>query len=186
MNKSLVLGLVAGATAVTAAGALASRTGLGLLGPTYAQVVSVKPVTKSVRTPREACHDEQVTVQKPVKDEHKVAGTLLGAVVGGVLGNQVGGGNGKKLATVAGAAAGGYAGNRIQDKMQKGDTEARTERRCETVYDRIEKPAGYQVTYRMKDKTGVVHMDHDPGSRLEIRNGKPVTELPDAPKTASR
>ncbi len=48
---------------------------------------------------REECTDVQVTRQKPIKDEDKIAGTAIGAVVGGVLGNQIGDGDGKKIAT---------------------------------------------------------------------------------------
>ena len=182
MNKSLVVGLVGGAVAVTAIGAVASFAHLGF-GTSYAEVISVKPVTTTVSTPRQACHDEQVTEQKAVKDEHRIAGTAVGAVLGGLLGNQIGGGNGKKLATVAGAAAGGYAGNQVQDKMQKADTQTKTEQRCETVYDRADKPAGYRVTYKLNGKTAVVRMDHDPGSRIPLKDGKPV--IKDAEPSAS-
>ena len=182
MNKSLIVGLVGGAVAVTAIGAAASFGHLGF-GSSYAEVISVKPLSSTVSTPRQACHDEQVTEQKPVKDEHRIAGTAVGAVLGGLLGNQIGGGNGKKLATVAGAAAGGYAGNQVQDKMQKSDTVTRTEQRCETVNDRTEKPGGYRVTYKLNGKTSVVHMDHDPGSRIPLKDGKPVTN--DAEPSAS-
>ena len=172
MNKSLIIGLASGAAAAVAIGAIASRGDFSL-GTAYAEVVEAKPLTKTIETPRQACHDEQVTREKPIKDEHKVAGTAIGAVIGGLLGNQVGGGNGKKLATVAGAAAGGYAGNRVQDKMQKADTETATESKCETVTDKSTVPAGYRVTYKLNGKTTVVHMSHDPGSRIPLKDGKP-------------
>ncbi len=172
MNKSLIIGLAAGAAGAVAIGAIASR-GDFKLGGVYAEVVDVKPVTKTVETPRQVCRDEQVTREKPVKDEHQLAGTAIGAVVGGILGHQVGGGNGQKLATVAGAAAGGYAGNRVQDKLQKADTESATESRCETVYDKTSVPAGFRVTYKLNGKTAVVRMSHDPGSRIPLKDGKP-------------
>jgi uncharacterized protein YcfJ len=175
MNRPILVGLLLGGTAITAAGGLAGYHHWSTAG-SYAEVVDVKPIVKTIKTPRQACHEEQVTRQKPVQDEHRVAGTVVGALVGGVLGNQVGGGNGKKLATVAGAAAGGYAGNRVQDRMQKGDTETTTEQRCETVYDSREKTAGYDVTYRRDGKTAIVRMDHDPGPRIPIRDGKLVLE----------
>jgi uncharacterized protein YcfJ len=177
MNKSLVIGVATGAIAVTAVGALATREHLGF-GPRYAEVISVKAITKTVSTPRQACHEEQVTRQKPVKDEHRVAGTVIGAVVGGILGNQIGGGSGKALATAAGVMGGGYAGNRIENKMQKADTETVSETRCATVYDRTEIPAGYRVTYRLNGKTEVLHMDHDPGARIPLRDGKLVLDDP--------
>ena len=179
MNKSLMMGLVGGAVAATGIGAAASFGHLGF-GSNYAEVVSAKPVSTTVSTPRQVCHDEQITEQKPVKDEHRIAGTAVGAVLGGLLGNQIGGGNGKKLATVAGAAAGGYAGNQVQDKLQRANTETKTEQRCETVYDRTEKPAGFRVTYTLNGKTSIVHMDHDPGSRIPLKDGKPVTKEPES------
>jgi uncharacterized protein YcfJ len=174
MSQKFLIGLVLGAIAVTAAGAYAGYQYFD--GGTYAEVISVKPITKTIKTPRQDCHDEQVTQQKPVKDEHRVAGTVVGALVGGVLGNQVGSGNGRKVATVAGAAAGGYAGNQIQDQMQKGDTYTTTQQRCVTAYDSEEKQEGYKVTYRLNGKVAVVHMDHDPGKRIPVRDGKIVPD----------
>lgn len=173
MNKSLLTGVVLGVAVATAGGAFA---GYKLLdrGPSYAQVLDVQPVTETVKTPRDVCHDETVTHTRAPKDEHKVAGTVIGAVVGGVLGNQVGGGNGKKIATVVGAGAGGYAGNRIQNRMQQGNTYNTTEQRCETVYDSHEKQVGYTVKYRMGDTEGTVQMDRNPGERIPVKDGQLV------------
>jgi len=70
--------------------------------PKFAEVLAVKEVSETIRTPREECQDVQVQKQAPVKDEHRVAGTVIGGVAGGVLGHQIGGGTGKTVATVAG------------------------------------------------------------------------------------
>jgi uncharacterized protein YcfJ len=171
MDKSLVTGLVIGAAVAAGAGALA---GLKLMnrGPEYAEVLKVTPVTRTIHTPRQECHDEQVTRQAPVKDEHQVLGTIAGAVIGGVIGHQVGGGSGRDLATVAGAAGGGYAGNRIQKNLQDRDTATTTEQKCATVYDSSEKITGYQVRYRLGGKEATVKMDHDPGPRIPLRDGQ--------------
>ena len=171
MDKSLVTGLVIGAAVAAGAGALA---GLKLMnrGPEYAEVLSVTPMTKAIRTPRQECHDEQVTRQAPVKDEHQVLGTIAGAVIGGVVGHQIGGGSGRDLATVAGAAGGGYAGNRIQKNLQDRDTTTTTEQKCTTVYDKSEKTVGYQVRYRLGGKEATVKMDHDPGPRIPVHGGQ--------------
>ena len=99
----------------------------------YAKVVSVDPVRTSVNNPKQVCHDETVTHTAPPKDQHRIAGTAIGAVVGGLVGNQVGGGKGKTLATVAGAVGGGYAGNRIEAHNQKGQVTTSVERKCSTV-----------------------------------------------------
>jgi uncharacterized protein YcfJ len=173
MSTSFSMGALIGAGVLAGAGAVAGYS--GLLSPSGAEVLSAKPLMKTVKTPRQECHDEEVTRTKPVKDENRLIGTGLGAVVGGLLGNQVGGGSGKTLATVAGAAAGGYAGNRIQDKVQKGNTYTTSEQRCETVYDSHEEPNGYEVVYELKGKKHTVRMDHDPGRRLPLKDGHVVT-----------
>ena len=167
MNNSLIMGLIVGAVVVTAGGAIAMRS----YGDRYAEVLDVKPVTKTVSTPRQVCADEVVTRQKPVKDEKRVTGTVIGAVVGGVLGHQVGGGRGQDVATVAGAAAGGYAGNQVQKKVQDGNTYQDTEQRCRTEYDSRQETVGYDVRYRLNEKESVVRMDHDPGSRIPVKDG---------------
>lgn len=173
MNKSMVVGSVLGAIAVTAGGAFAGYRMLG--ASESAEVVGVKAIEKTIRTPRQECHDEQVTRVKPAADTHRLAGTGIGAVIGGLLGNRVGGGSGKVLATVAGAAAGGYAGNKIEKRVQQGDTYRTTEQRCDTVYDVTREPAGYEVVYMLNGKRHRVRMAHDPGKSLPVKDGKVVT-----------
>lgn len=178
MNKSMATGLVIGVTIAIAASGIA---GYNLMKKEeFAEVVSVKELTETVKTPREQC--EQVAVQKqaPVKDKNKLTGTIAGAVVGGLLGNQVGGGTGKKLATVGGAVAGGYAGNKVQENMQKSDVVTTTETRCKTVYDTSTKSNGYDVTYMLDGKQGVVRMPYNPGARIPVKDGQLVLTPPTA------
>ena len=173
MNRSLVIGVVVGAAFAAGAGAVAGlKMTSASKAPEYAQVLKVTPITHRIHTPRQDCHDEAVTHQAPVKDEHQVIGSVAGAVVGGVLGHQIGGGTGRDLATVAGAAGGGYAGNRIQKNLQDRDTYTTTEQKCSTVYDTSEKTAGYAVRYRLGEHEATVNMDHDPGQRIPVRNGQ--------------
>ena len=181
MNRSLLTGVVLGAAVVTAGGAFA---GYQLLDrePKFAEVLDVQPVMETFKTPREVCRDVSVTHTRQPKDEHKIAGTAIGAVVGGVLGNQIGGGSGRKVATVAGAAAGGYAGNRIQDRMQQGNTYATTEQQCETVYDSHEKQVGFNVRYRLGEQESSVQMDHHPGERIPVQDGQLVLVQPERAK----
>lgn len=174
MNKSLVTGLLVGAAVVTAGAAIGGfdvfdRT------PKYADVLEVEPVSETIRTPREECNDETVTHQKPVKDEKRIAGSVIGAVVGGVVGSQVGSGSGRDAATVAGAAAGGYAGSKVQKHVQQNNTYQTTETKCQTVYDSSQKVIGYEVKYRLGDKTGTVRMDEKPGDRIPVVDGELVT-----------
>lgn len=175
MNKSLVTGLVVGAVVATTAGAIAGYKMLDR-DPGYAQVVDVQPVTKTIKTPRQECHDVQVTETAPTRDKKQIAGSVIGAVVGGVVGHQIGDGNGQKIATVAGAAAGGYAGNRIQKRMQDGNTVTTNQQRCETVYDSHKERVGYDVRYRLGNEEGRVRMKHDPGNRIPVRDGRVVPD----------
>jgi uncharacterized protein YcfJ len=172
MNKSILVGTVLGATLATAAGGFAGYRMLS--EPEYAQVVAVTPVTETVETPREECNDRVVTRQKPVKDTHKITGTVIGAVAGGLLGDAIGGGGKNTAAKVAGAAAGGYAGNKTQEKMQQNDTYQTTERVCNTEYDVSQRTVGYDVSYRIGDIPGEVRMDHDPGETIPVEDGRLV------------
>ncbi len=172
MDSSMLKGLVVGVVVATAGGAIASYTMLKDETPDYAQVVNVEEVKKTINTPREVCEDVAVTKKAPVKDEHKITGSAIGAVVGGLLGNQIGGGSGKKLATVAGAVGGGYAGNKVQGNMQDSDTYTTTERRCHTVTDSHQNVVGYNVTYMIGDQEGTVRMNEKPGSRIPVENGQ--------------
>ncbi|MDE1166438.1 MAG: glycine zipper 2TM domain-containing protein [Pseudomonas sp.] len=167
MNKSLLVGAVLGAVGVTAGGAVATYS-LVKSGPEYADVVAVEPINEQIKTPRQVCKDVAVTRQKPVQDQHQIAGSVLGAVAGGLLGHQVGGGKGKTLATVAGAVGGGYAGNKVQEHMQNGDTYTTTQTRCNTVNDISDKVVGYNVKYQLNGQPGQVRMDRDPGSKIPV------------------
>jgi uncharacterized protein YcfJ len=178
MDKSMITGLVIGAVVATTGGAIASYKMFGdkaaEKGPEYAEVINVEEISETVNTPREVCEDVAVSKKAPVKDEHKIAGTAIGAVAGGLLGHQIGGGRGKTLATVAGAAAGGYAGNKVQENMQDNDTYTTTERRCHTVTDSHENVVGYDVTYTIGEEQGTVRMNEKPGKRIPVENGQLV------------
>jgi uncharacterized protein YcfJ len=169
MNKSLWIGVTAGAAVAVGAGAVASHKIADRRQ--YAEVVQIVPLTRTIRTPRQVCHERTVVHRRPARDSRHILGTVAGAIIGGVLGNQIGGGSGKALATAAGVAAGGYAGNRIENRMQRGDLYTTSERRCATVYDRSTEPEGYEVRYRLNGRQGRVHLDYDPGSRIPVKDG---------------
>ncbi len=173
MNKSMMVGAALGAVVATAGGAFATYS-LVDRGPQFAEVLAVEPIKETVRTPREVCRDVTVTRQKPVQDQHRIAGTAVGAVVGGLLGNQIGGGTGKKIATVAGAVGGGYAGNQVQERMQRNSTYTTTEARCDTVMDSHDKVVGYNVRYDLDGKVGQVRMDREPGAQIPVKDGQLV------------
>ena len=140
-------------------------------GARYGKVLSVDPIRSTTNNPREVCHDEVVSQTAPPRDEHRIAGTAIGAVVGGLLGNQVGGGKGKTLATVAGAVGGGYAGNRIEASRQQGQVTSSVQRKCSTVSNSSSKIVGYNVRYVYNGVTRTTRMDHDPGDRVQVQEG---------------
>jgi len=167
MNKSMLAGVGIG---IAAASGIAAVAGLDMFssGPQYAQVVTATPINETIKTPRQQCRNITVTHRRPVQDENKIAGSLLGAVAGGVLGHQFGGGHGKTVTTVAGALAGGYAGNRVQGSLQDSDTYSSNQQRCQTVYDKSQKLIGYDVTYKIGEQQGKIRMDHDPGTQIPL------------------
>lgn len=174
MNKSMLAGVGIGVAAALSVAAVASLDVFST-GPRYAQVLSATPIHESVKTPRQQCRNVTVTHRRPVQDENRIAGSVLGAVAGGVLGHQIGNGRGKDVATIVGALGGGYAGNQVQGSMQNNDTYTTTQQRCSTVYDKSQKLLGYDVTYKIGDQQGRVRMDKDPGTQIPVdRNGQLV------------
>ncbi len=180
MNKSMMIGVAAGAVAVTAIGGVAGYKALNP-EPEFADVLAVEPVTETTKTPREVCRDVVVNEQAPVKDPNRIAGTAIGAVAGGLLGHQIGKGTGRDVATIGGAVAGGYAGHQVQKGMQEKDTVTRTETRCKTVYESHTQTVGYDVRYRLGEKEGMVRMDRQPGPRIPVKDGQLQLDAPATP-----
>ena len=176
----MIKGMAVGGIAMVVLGSGAVTGYKAMTKPAFAEVVASKEIFETVVTPREKCDDVQVQHQAPVKDEHRIAGSVVGGLAGGLLGSTVGGGKGKTLATVAGAAAGGYAGNRVQKNMQEKDVVTKTEHRCKTVNEKSQKLVGYDVTYRLDGKDGVVRTAFKPGPTLPVKDGQVVaTATPD-------
>ena len=175
MDKSMIKGIGVGGIAMVVLGSGAVTGYKAITKPEFADVVAVKEVFETVVTPHEQCEDVKVQHRAPVKDEHRIAGSVVGGLAGGLLGSAVGGGKGKTLATIAGAAAGGYAGNRVQKNLQDKDAVTTTEHRCKTVNEKSQKVAGYKVTYRLDGKEGVVRTTFRPGATLPVKDGQVVT-----------
>lgn len=172
MNKQTLTGIIIGAVAVTAIGAFAGYQIAE--DDDYARVIDVTPNYVTQNIPREECREVLETRQKPVKDEHQVTGTIAGAIIGGVLGNQVGDGSGRDIATAAGAVAGGIAGNKVHERIQENNLEQYVTEECRTAFDQINEQDGYLVTYEWEGERKQVLLDHDPGSRIEIEDGRPL------------
>lgn len=108
MNKSMLAGIGIGVVAALGVAAVASMNVFDR-SPQYAQVLSATPIKETLKNPRQECRNVTLTHRRAVQDEHRIAGSVLGAVAGGVLGHQFGGGRGRDIATVAGALAGDTA-----------------------------------------------------------------------------
>jgi uncharacterized protein YcfJ len=146
MNKSMLMGVVAGVGIATAGGVL----GYQFLGKPSGEVAaeveeaaapaaaapasrpaSAQPASRAAAAPAEECWDEEVAVTADPKDQHRIAGTAVGAVVGGAIGKDIGD---RDITTAAGAAAGALIGRKIQERIQENRADERTtttiERRC--------------------------------------------------------
>ena len=136
MNKSMLIGVVAGLGVAAAGGVL----GYQFMGQQSAEVAveaeapaASAPAARvaAAPAPAEECWDEEVSVTADPKDQHRIAGTAIGAVVGGAIGKDVGD---RDITTAAGAAAGALIGRKIQERVQENRADERTtttiERRC--------------------------------------------------------
>jgi uncharacterized protein YcfJ len=101
---------------------------VGLLVAANAGMAAAQDSGLPTAGPRQVCR--KVRVQDPPRDNHQVAGTLVGAAAGGLVGNQFGGGKGKVLTTAGGVVAGGYAGKEIQESHQANNATYHYEERC--------------------------------------------------------
>src|ERR1700751_2927697 len=100
--------------------------------PEYAEVIKVPPLTKTIHTPRQDCHDETVTHQGPVKDQHQVFGTVAGAGIGGVIGHQAGGAISPPLRVRRVAAMPAIASRRICRTRTRTTLPSRSAPQCTT------------------------------------------------------
>ena len=152
MNRSMVTGIVVGASIAVAGAVMAGyvmRDDAAVESDSMQltaadtipsgdvatpETVAAAAPEPAPAAPQEECWDEEVTHTKDAVDDKQIAGTVIGAIVGGAIGHQFGGGTGKTVATAAGAAAGGYGGNRAQKAIQdKSNTYTTVERRCRPV-----------------------------------------------------
>jgi len=178
MNRPLLAGVLLVTGAAAAIGAVGGYVVAS--SPEYAQVVYVQPVTKAVAVKQQECRDLRASKTKPAKDKHRIAGVVIGGMVGGVIGRQFGGGSGKTLATVAGAAGGAVAGNQIRNKVQEENALKANGRKCRVVRRIEQQIVAYDVSYRFDRRLGTVRMEHAPGERIPVRDGKLV--LPQGPE----
>jgi len=185
MNRSNVVGAVVGAITVLSIGAIGGYQ--VAKGPSYAKVTLITPVHQSVRDPEKVCETVPVTHRAPVKDENRIAGSVIGGVAGGLLGNQFGRGTGNTLSTIAGAAGGAYAGNKVQQNLQERDTYTSSEKKCHVVQKYHDAIVGYDVRYSLNGQESTVRMSEPPAdNRIPVEHGKLVlSQATQPPKSDS-
>ena len=185
MKKNSMLAALIGITGLLSAGALASY--VAWRNPAFADVISVEPVRQIVAAPERACLDEQVSRHESAGNDSPSSSVVIVGMAGGVITRQPA--RVEKVATLATVAAGDPAGRVVQNKKvvarnsqpNKTAAEANSQRardgtstHCRKLKRVSEKIVAYDVRYRLQGKTAKVRMDHDPGARLPVRNGKVV------------
>jgi len=172
MKKKILMGAAIGTAAVLSAGATAGY--LAWKNPAYAEVVGVEPVTQVTTAPDRACRRAQAAQRESAREEERIAETVIDGMAGGVVKRQDAKGERTPVSTRV-DLLGGESGNRNLDKLQEKDTYAAGGKRCRAGSRVSMKVIAYDVRYRLHGKTAKVRMDHDPGQRLPVKDGKVVT-----------
>lgn len=146
----------------------------------YAEVLRADPIYQRViyREPEQRCEDD-VVYERVEGRRGNTGGAVLGAIIGGAIGNQIGSGSGRAAATAGGAIAGATIGSRAGTGPQDGRVVEAVRPGCRVV--EVERESrelvGYEVEYRYKGEVYLSRLNHDPGSRLQVRVGiTPVDE----------
>jgi uncharacterized protein YcfJ len=149
--------------------------------PSYAEVVSVEPVKQIITTPEKICSEEQVTRRAPAPAPSDYVAQnpgLGGRVISGMGRLPVGTGSGGKVfsGSIASTAAQDVRedhGARPQQKKPE-KASATTITHCRTVTQASERVVAYDVRYRLHGRTSKIRMNHDPGKRIPVKDGKLV------------
>ncbi len=173
MDRSTAIGAALGGAAVLSIGAIGSYE--ITKGPSYAEVQMVTPIHQLVKTPEQICNTIPVVHQAPIRDQNRIAGTVIGGLVGGLLGNQFGRGRGNTVTTIAGVAGGAFAGNKVQQGLQDRDTYTSTEQKCHVVEKTHDTIVGYDVHYSLNGQENTIRMTEPPSrNRIPVEHGKLV------------
>ena len=178
--KKTVLFAVIGTAVLLSAGAVASYVAWKTLS--YAEVVSVEPVKQTITTPEKICSAEQVRHRAPAPDQsadHVAPNPGLGGrVISGMGRMPVVTGTGGKVFSGSVASTGAQTvredhGAPPQNKKPE-SASAKTMTHCTTVTQMSERVVAYDVRYRLHGKTSKIRMEHDPGKRIPVKDGKLV------------
>ena len=149
-----------------------------------ARVTDVEPIYRTVSTSRPVRECTEEEIYEPVRHDDgwdrdhgdSALGMIVGGVLGGALGHNIGRHHGSN-ATIAGAVIGSAIGhdvakrNSVRRAGAYRDYRPRYEQRCYTVNEHSSEQRldGYRVTYRYHGQSFTTHMDHDPGSHIQVR-----------------
>jgi uncharacterized protein YcfJ len=172
MKKKILMGAAIGAAAVLSAGATAGY--LAWKNPAYAEVVGVEPVTQVVTTQDKTCRSLQAAQRKSAREDEPIIGTVIDGMAGGVVRRQDANGVASVVSTRAELLGRETAGDQAQKKIQEKDTYSADGKHCRGRNRVSAKVVAYDVRYRLYGKTSKVRMDHDPGQRLPVKDGKVV------------
>ena len=185
MKKNSMLAALMGITGLLSAGTLASY--VAWRNPAFADVISVEPVRQIVAAPKRACLDEQVSRHESTGSDSPSSSVVIVGMAGGAITRQPA--RIEKVATLSTLAARDPVGRVVQNKKnvaknsQSNKTAADAHSQhagdgmnthCRKLDRASEKIVAYDVRYRLHGKTAKIRMDHDPGARLPVRNGKVV------------
>jgi uncharacterized protein YcfJ len=177
MNRAITIAI----GGILAAGVAVGAYRTGVIGPQYAEVVRVTPVTvtepiyadvvdvvpivQTSEVPQQICSDRQVQVRQPERHGTR-DGTIAGALIGGLLGNQIGKGDGRTAATVAGAVGGGFAGREIDRRHEGGRISTESQRVCHTETRETSTTVGYEVQYQLDGRVLSKRMSKKPSDQV--------------------
>jgi uncharacterized protein YcfJ len=155
------------------AGAVASIGVVGALvvvsRPQFAQVVDVQAVTKPARVKVRECADAAATKKAAPDEARSTAGTAIEGMAGGVIKPP---GTGSTLS----AAVAAPAGRQERTAATVGDAAVKKAPRCRMVSHvrTVQQVIAYDVRYRLDGRLGQVRMEHHPGKKIPVKEGRLV------------
>jgi uncharacterized protein YcfJ len=135
----------------------------------FANVVSVTPITEMVNRPTQNCWTEyqQITQAAPQQRDRDVLGAVIGGVAGGLLGSQIGRGAGRVAGAAVGAGVGAIVGDRLSHQ-ESGAATAAPIQRCQQVDHFENVTTAYNVVYEYDGQRFSSRLPYNPGNQLRI------------------
>lgn len=133
---------------------------------TYAEVVDVQPVYRTISVPERRENCERV----PREIRHRNhGGAVLGGIIGGAIGNRFGGGRGRDASTALGLIIGAGIGSNHDRRNSRYERRMETHCYTDTIYRDEQQLDGYDVSYIYDGRIHHTMTRHHPGDRIKIR-----------------